>query len=323
MTTVPHSPDTEIETHFVFDAHDAPVDHGLFGPDSISWKVWSHPAALVGGIRSFQAEILTSPEAAAAVVDFGTYKDDPVGRLQRTMQYFLTIVFGDTATVDKANLRLGRMHKRITGHTPATGRAYSGVDPLLMLGTHLLTWHSVWVCYEALVGKQSKEDEERYFLESERAARALGLDQLSAEEYRALAAERGYDITAIENFEGAAPATHADYSAFLSTTEPAWTVTGQTRAVIDALMKPDGASSLREALLYSFYPLISNAAAATLPRKMRAIAGIPTSSAWEVRSIALGKLAMSALSIPQTRIRFENEVSARGYALVRKAMAQA
>ncbi|MEV6217465.1 oxygenase MpaB family protein [Nocardia sp. NPDC051833] len=320
MTTA-RIPDTE--THFLLDTEAGPADHGLFGPGSMAWKVWSHPAAFVGCIRSFQAEMLASPEGAAAVADFGTYKRDPIGRMQRTMQYFLTVVYGDTATVDKANLRLRRMHKRVEGHVPVTNTEYSGIDPLLMLGVHLMTWHSVWVSYVSLVGEQSQADEEQYFLESKAAAVALGLDDIDVDGYRAMARARGYNADALDAFDDSTPTSRAHFSAFLNAAGTSWSVTPQTREVMDVLMRPSGASGLRESVMYTLYPMLSNAAAATLPRKMRAMASIPTSAAWEARSIGIGRLVMTALAVPATRAIFEKEVSERGYQLMHEAMAQA
>lgn len=317
-TTAPDS-----DTWFVFDSSGEARDTGLFGPDSMAWKVWSHPAAFVGAIRSFLAEMLVSPEGADATANTGLYKQDPVGRLQRTMHYFLTVVYGDTATVDKANLRLNRMHSKITGTTPLTGRPYIAVSPLMQLAVMVLTWHSVWVCYEALVGKQSQVDEDRFFAESVRASQALGLDKVSVAEYRRLAQERGNDGTDFDDWEdGKLPATRAEYVRFMRASEPSWCVTPDSRDILNTMLAPSIGSDLRAQLTNHLYPVLSNAAVATLPRRMRAMASIPTSKTWEARSITLGRAAVNVAALPQVSRAFQHEVSPRGYALMRDAFAR-
>lgn len=101
--------------------------------------------------------------------------------------------------------------------------------------------------------------------------------------------------------------------------EPGRCVTPQTRDIIDTLLRPSSPANLRESLLFGIYPVLSNAAAATLPRRMRIMASIPTSRAWETRSIVAGRAAVSAANLPPLSRIIENQISARGYGLMRKA----
>ena len=91
------------DQQFHFDLPTERRDDGLLGPDSVSWRVWSHPAVIPGVMRSFVLDMVGSTHGAAALEEHSRYREDPLGRLNRTMYYFLTAVFADTATVAAAN----------------------------------------------------------------------------------------------------------------------------------------------------------------------------------------------------------------------------
>lgn len=102
--------------------------------------------------------------------------------------------------------------------------------------------------------------------------------------------------------------------------ERLWCVTAQTRDIMDVLLAPGNPTDLRMSLLYRAYPIIGNAAAATLPRRMRAMASIPTSRAWETRSIAMGRAFVQAAAIPAIRNVLDSQLSPRGYELMRESL---
>src|SRR4051812_25593617 len=99
-------------------------DHGLFGPGSVTWRVHSHPAMLIGGLRALILQSL-HPLALAGVVQHSDFRSAPLGRLRRTAAYVATTTFGDTAAAEAAAERVRRVHTRINGIDPVTGRRYS------------------------------------------------------------------------------------------------------------------------------------------------------------------------------------------------------
>ena len=58
-------------------------DVGLFGPDSVTWKLHREPILLLGGLRSLYLQAL-HPRAVAGVAQNSGYRADPWGRLIRT-----------------------------------------------------------------------------------------------------------------------------------------------------------------------------------------------------------------------------------------------
>jgi uncharacterized protein (DUF2236 family) len=148
-------------------------DDGLFGPDSMVWKVMAHPITIVGGLRALMIEALYPP-AMAGVAQHSKYVDDPVGRLRRTSHWFVAVAFGDMATVDEASARVRRIHTRVRGIDPITGRRYSAEDPDNLLWVHTTGWHSFMAAYRAYGGRLTAEQQDRYTAEAARAAEVLG-----------------------------------------------------------------------------------------------------------------------------------------------------
>ena len=147
-----------------------PEDHGFFGPGSPTWKVWTSPTALIGFQRSVVLEHF-DPNLAAAVADTGGIYRDPMGRLDRTLAYFLTVAVADGRTAIEASEFLMRVHAKATGVEPITGMRYSANNPASQLWIHVTGWHSVLKCYERYgPGPLSPAEERRYWAESVVAA---------------------------------------------------------------------------------------------------------------------------------------------------------
>ena len=146
------------------------LDNGFFGPDSVSWRVWTSPTSLIGFQRAVVLEHF-DPPLAAAVADSGGIYEDPHGRLDQTLAYFLTVAVGDSRTVIQSAEFLMRIHAKATGVEPVTGKRYSANNPESQLWIHITGWHSVLKCYELYgPGRLSKADEDRYWAECRIAA---------------------------------------------------------------------------------------------------------------------------------------------------------
>jgi len=118
-----------------FDPAGDPGDPGLAGPDSASWQVIGEPAAIAGGLRALLLQV-AHPAAMAGVHDHSAFREDPLGRLQRTSAYVTTTTFGSTREALRVSRIVRAVHPRVTGTTP-DGTPYRAEDP------HLLAWVSV------------------------------------------------------------------------------------------------------------------------------------------------------------------------------------
>ena len=149
-------------------------DEGLFGPDSVTWRIHGDPSMLIGGLRAILVQAL-NPRAMAAIDQHSDYRVDPWGRLQRTSEYVLTTTFGDTEAANRAGAAVRLIHERVRGTDPHTGQGYRADDPDLLAWVHDVEVHSFLTAYRHYGGRLSDADADRYVAEMVAAAGLVGL----------------------------------------------------------------------------------------------------------------------------------------------------
>jgi uncharacterized protein (DUF2236 family) len=152
-------------------------DYGFFGPDSVTWRVWSYPTAMsVGFSRSVVVEEL-DPFLVAAVDATSKIYTQPRIRYDRTLRYFATKFFADSRTAVKAAEVLVKVHAKAVGIDPVSGLRFDANNPDSQLWIHMTAWHSALYVYELYgPGKLSAEDEARYWQECAVAAELQTID---------------------------------------------------------------------------------------------------------------------------------------------------
>jgi uncharacterized protein (DUF2236 family) len=107
-------------------------DPGLFGPDSVTWRIHQDSSMLVGGLRALLLQTM-HPLAMAGVADHSNFREDAMGRLARTSAYVGVTTYGSRSQAEQAIAQVRRVHQQVVGVAP-DGRPYAANDP------HLLTW---------------------------------------------------------------------------------------------------------------------------------------------------------------------------------------
>jgi uncharacterized protein (DUF2236 family) len=130
---------------------------------------------LIGGVRALLIQTL-HPLAMAGVAQHSDYRTRGLRRLRRTTQYVLTVTFGDMEAAEAAGAQVRKVHASIRGVDPVTGRAYSADDPDTLLWVHCVEVHSFLAAYRAYGGVVTPEERDRYFAESVRSAKLVGID---------------------------------------------------------------------------------------------------------------------------------------------------
>ncbi len=156
-------------------------DPGLFGPDSVTWRVHSEfPGMLSGGLCALMLQTL-HPLALAGVYDHSNFRDDLVGRLRRTTSFVAGTSYAPAAEAQALIERVRAIHARVRGTLP-DGRGYAADDP------QLLTWVHVTEAYGFLQGCRRYcrplpvAIADRYYDEVRRVAEALGARDVPASE---------------------------------------------------------------------------------------------------------------------------------------------
>ncbi len=155
---------------------DPPGDPGLFGPGSIAWQVHSDlPSMLVGGISSLMLQAL-HPLAMAGVAQHSRYREDPLGRLQRTAAFVAGTTFGGRELAMGLIEQVRRVHLHVRG-VARDGRPYRAEDPELLTWVHCAEVWSFLRSYQRYGPRPLlREEKDRYLAEVAQIARLLGAD---------------------------------------------------------------------------------------------------------------------------------------------------
>jgi uncharacterized protein (DUF2236 family) len=155
-------------------ALERPGDAGWFGPESAIWQVHGSLSTLIGGVRALLLQTL-HPLALAGVVQHSGFRDDPLGRLQRTGLFVTTTTFGTSAQAAEAVRAVLRVHEPIAGVAP-DGRPYAANDPHLLHWVHLAEADSFLAAYRKFgSSKLTAADEDDYVAQSGTIAARLGV----------------------------------------------------------------------------------------------------------------------------------------------------
>lgn len=150
-------------------------DLGLFGPDSVTWRVHAEPILLLSAPRALLLQAL-HPRAIAGVMQNSDFKNDPWGRLQRTINYVATVVYGTTAQAEAAGRHVRGIHATMTARDTATGEEFRLDQPDLLRWVHVTEVDSFVTTAQRAGVALTASEVDRYYDEQRRAAALVGLD---------------------------------------------------------------------------------------------------------------------------------------------------
>jgi uncharacterized protein (DUF2236 family) len=150
-------------------------DTGLFGPESVTWRVHGDPSMILGGFRALLIQA-THPRVMAGFDANSFFRSDPWGRLRRTGEWIVTVTYGTTQEAEAAGARLRALHARLApGIEPETGRPYRVDDPELLKWVHCTEVESFLTCYRRSGGRLAQGEADRYVDEMRASAELVGL----------------------------------------------------------------------------------------------------------------------------------------------------
>lgn len=252
------------------------LDDGYFGPDSISWRVWSNPAVLaMAGILGSIVAVL-DPVGAAGIDQHSTYATDPLGRVQRSNAFFVGAVFGDSARADKLGRDLFRRHAHVTGVEPTTGTKYQANQLDYLVYTYVTGWPCLWDIYKAFSGEAvTDEDERAFYAENNIIGELLGIPS------------------------GTLPRTPEEVEAYVRDAERnRMALTPGARDLIDYFLRPPFKPTWPMAFASPFLRVVSWAALSQLRPGARAVAGIPAMPVRTAFAKAAMRIAVQAVKLP-------------------------
>lgn len=251
-----------------------PADPGLFGPDSISWRVHGDPSVALAGFRALLLQAL-HPLAIAGVEQHSGFREDPWGRLVRTAEFIGVATYGTVEQAERAAARVRGIHRRVRGVDVDTGREYRADDPDLLRWVHCSEIDSLLNVYRRSGGRISDAEADAYVAEQTRAAALVGLDPTSV------------------------PASVAELTTYLDQIRPELRVTPAARRTATFLLFPPMPSRLVGIAGRPAWAGLASVGFALLPRwarRMYSLPGLPTTDIGA--SIAARAVRTSLLAVP-------------------------
>jgi uncharacterized protein (DUF2236 family) len=153
-------------------------DAGLFGPESVAWRVHAHfTAMMVGGLSSLIVQSL-HPRALAAVWDHSDFRHKLKARLGRTAYFVAATTYGSHDMALNAIDRVNTIHANIHG-TDLQGKPYVANEPELIRWVHLVEVASFLAAYQHLAKRPlSAQACDQYISEMTQVGHRLGAANL-------------------------------------------------------------------------------------------------------------------------------------------------
>lgn len=155
---------------------DAPrADEGYYGPNSVSWRVFSDPGSMLGAknavfLQMLDAGMMTHFERVSVTSDG---PEEMAARFDRTSAYLRDAIFADKAHADAAAAHVDRLHERATWTNPETGEVVPAKQPEWQRWTW---WTYIWSAvrgYQEFGPGMSTADADRLVVESRHGAEML------------------------------------------------------------------------------------------------------------------------------------------------------
>jgi uncharacterized protein (DUF2236 family) len=149
-------------------------DRGLFGPESMAWKVHADfISMMIGGISSLVLQAL-HPKALAGVWDHSSFRKDLKGRLGRTAFFIAATTYGSNEMANNAIHRVNQIHQKVTGFDEFN-EPYRADDPELLTWVHLTEIRSFMRSYESYRSESlTTKQKDQYFAEMKILGEKLG-----------------------------------------------------------------------------------------------------------------------------------------------------
>jgi uncharacterized protein (DUF2236 family) len=165
---------------FPDEQYTSPVgDPGLFGPDSVTWRVHAGADMLIGGVSAVILQTL-HPLAMAGVAEHSEWRQRPFQRLSRTSSFVTATTYASTPVAEGIIDVVRAVHTRVVGVAP-DGRPYRADDPALLRWIHVAEVSSFLNSHRRYsLLPVTPADQDRYYDEVRVVAEKLGATNVPA-----------------------------------------------------------------------------------------------------------------------------------------------
>jgi uncharacterized protein (DUF2236 family) len=156
--------------------------HGLFGPDSMTWRLSRESVVFLGAGRAALLQ-LAHPFVAHAIEQHSATRADPIGRFNRTFLHVYGMIFGDLESALAASRRVRGVHDHIHGPVDEDvgryrrGDRYTAHDESALLWVFATLTETTVMAYELGIGSLSPAEKDAYYQESKLFASLFGISE--------------------------------------------------------------------------------------------------------------------------------------------------
>ncbi len=153
---------------------------GIFGPDSMSWRINRESALFLGAGRAALLQ-LAHPWVASALQQHSSLLNKPIARFHNTFRIVFTMVFGTADQAFAASRNLYALHTRISGVLAEDTARWKRGDRYQANEINALRWvfatlvDSALLAHETVFGALPPDDRERYYQETKTLAALFGI----------------------------------------------------------------------------------------------------------------------------------------------------
>ena len=157
-----------------------PADGGLFGPDSVTWRIMREPVLWVGGVRALYLQAL-HPRVMRGTWQNTVFTDPSQAwdRFLRTTEFVRMRTYGTIPEVERAGRRLRKIHSSLTG-TDEDGQQFRLDEPELLMWVHCGEIDSYVDIARRSRMPLSAADLDTFVAEQRSSAAIVGLDPATA-----------------------------------------------------------------------------------------------------------------------------------------------
>jgi uncharacterized protein (DUF2236 family) len=263
------------------------TDPGLFGPESVTWRIHPEPILVVAGLRALMLQAL-HPRVTAGVTQNSDFRDRPWHRYERTIAYLGETVYGATERAEAAGRRVRAIHARLRATDPRTNEIFRLDEPELLQWVHVTTVESMLDVAMRSGVRLGPGDADRYLDEQRRAAALVGLDP------------------------GSVPGSVAEVAGYYERMQPALAMTAEAAKTLMFLAAPPLPFGLGFTPARAAYGGVAALAIGMLPAWARKRYGLPGLNATApIASLAARMLRLSVAPVPARLIEHPERRAAR------------
>ncbi len=142
-------------------------------PRTITWRSAGDGRLLIAAGYALLLQV-SHPTVDAGVSEHSQFREDPWGRLLRTLDYTYTMVYGGPQAAGEMGRRLRSFHKQIYGRRP-DGQRYSALEPEAYAWVHATLAEAIYAGHERFGRPLTHEQRNRFWREWRSLGRLLGV----------------------------------------------------------------------------------------------------------------------------------------------------